>query len=71
MATDICNECKGTGRCPMCQGVGSFESSEKAAEPRRPCHKCHCIGECQECHGKGKRARAKTVSMADRGARAG
>jgi hypothetical protein len=51
--TELCESCNNSGRCPKCQGIGSFPApdGERRAE-RRPCSVCHCTGRCGDCDGR-------------------
>ena len=62
MAKVLCKACRGTKRCPMCRGIGSFGApAGSPVDARRQCRKCHCTGACQACHGKGWLALRKAV----------
>ena len=55
MASNICSDCAGSGKCSKCDGKGSHDSLDQAhPEFRRPCRQCHCTGRCHVCHGDGK-----------------
>jgi hypothetical protein len=48
-----CNSCRGTGKCPRCDGsgtmtVGFFSKTEKV------CDRCGGLGKCNSCNGIGQ-----------------
>jgi hypothetical protein len=71
MDSQFCASCEGTGRCAVCNGVGSFPSPDpKRPADRRACKACHALGSCWTCGGKAAEKERETAG-ADPGRKGG
>jgi hypothetical protein len=48
---EICYTCRGTGRCKVCGGVGSYSNTYTSG--RSLCNACSSTGKCWHCYGSG------------------
>ncbi len=49
----VCPQCKGTGRCKYCSGLGKHAYPGYGKPSDQPCVWCFGTGVCQQCKGKG------------------